>query len=85
LLYSITKDQSLNNLTFDLFWGFPRGMRDYLDGTCMLYKDKLFYKTVDYHLTCHDDLKDLTHSGDIIDNINRKGKESKKKKSKLFL
>nr|CAG8434241.1 3395_t:CDS:2 [Entrophospora candida] len=73
LLYSISKDQSLNNLTFDLFWGFPGGLCDYLDGTCMLYNDKIFNRTFDYVSRIHVDLKDMSHSGDVMDAHNQRG------------
>lgn len=38
VLYNITRAESIKNLTFDLFWGYPaNGTQDYLDGTCLLY------------------------------------------------
>jgi hypothetical protein len=39
VLYSITRAESIKSLIFDLFWGYPaNGNRDYLDGSCLLYK-----------------------------------------------
>nr|CAG8505788.1 3277_t:CDS:2 [Entrophospora candida] len=73
LLYSISKKQSLNNLTFDLFWGFPGGLCDFLDGTCMLYNDRTFNRTFDYASRIHGDLKDILHSGDVMDAQNKRG------------
>ncbi|CAJ0862678.1 6504_t:CDS:2 [Entrophospora sp. SA101] len=74
LLYSISKNQSLNNLTFDLFWGFPGGLCDFLDGTCMLYNDRTFNRKFDYASRIHIDLKDISHSGDVMDAQNKRGK-----------
>jgi hypothetical protein len=37
VLYNITRAESIKDLTFDLFWGYPTSV-DYLDGTCLLYK-----------------------------------------------
>ncbi|RIB20709.1 hypothetical protein C2G38_2303101 [Gigaspora rosea] len=31
VLYSITQDQALTNLVFDLYWGFPHSGQDFLD------------------------------------------------------
>ncbi|CAJ0762973.1 3640_t:CDS:10 [Entrophospora sp. SA101] len=74
LLYSISKNQSLNNLTFDLFWGFPGGLCDFLDGTCMLYNDRTFNRKFDYASRIHIDLKDISHSGDVMDAQNKRDK-----------
>ena len=38
VLYSITRAESIKNLTFDLFWGYPASGKDYLDGSCLVYK-----------------------------------------------
>ncbi|CAG8568851.1 14878_t:CDS:2 [Cetraspora pellucida] len=40
VLYSISKGQAVNNLVFDLYWGY-RSKMDFLDGTCLIYKAKL--------------------------------------------
>ena len=68
LLYSISKELSINALTFDLFWGYPSVARDYLDGTCMLYTaDNQHYNTVDYSHRKH--VPNLSHSVFIKSNI----------------
>ncbi|CAH1763190.1 11664_t:CDS:2 [Entrophospora sp. SA101] len=66
LLYSITKGQSFKNLTFDLHWGFPDGERDYLDGTCLLYRDNFFYERVDWANKSHSHIPNIFHSGDKL-------------------
>ncbi|CAJ0862522.1 7282_t:CDS:2 [Entrophospora sp. SA101] len=62
LLYSISKDQSLNNLTFDLFLGFPEEI-------VIAWMDL----TLNYGSTGHVDLKCISHSGDVMDFANKKG------------
>ncbi|CAJ0759412.1 21573_t:CDS:2, partial [Entrophospora sp. SA101] len=61
LLYSISKDQSLNNLTFDLFLGFPEEI-------VIAWMDL----TLNYGSTGHVDLKCISHSGDVMDFANKK-------------
>jgi hypothetical protein len=72
LLYSISKELAINALTFDLFWGYPSGVCDFLDGTCMLYTaGNQFYSTVDYSHRNH--IPNLLHSGDVMDHFSKTG------------
>ncbi|RIA95137.1 hypothetical protein C1645_872983 [Glomus cerebriforme] len=77
LLYSISKELSINELTFDLFWGYPSTGSDFLDGTCMLYtgtgSDSKHYRTFDYAAIKFSDIPNISHSGDIMDYINNRG------------
>ncbi|CAB4475439.1 hypothetical protein RhiirA5_401259 [Rhizophagus irregularis] len=76
LLYSISKELSINALTFDLYWGFPPNRGDFLDGTCLLFAGKHHYRTFDYRLNHFSEIPDMSHSGDIIDKVNRRGHHS---------
>ncbi|CAH1759653.1 722_t:CDS:2 [Entrophospora sp. SA101] len=76
LLYSITKNQSLKSLTFDLQWGYPNGKIDYLDGTCLLYKDDTFFRKYDYLSKLYNDIPSMYHSGDRMDSTNQIGHHS---------
>ncbi|CAJ0641720.1 20892_t:CDS:2 [Entrophospora sp. SA101] len=71
LLYSISKGQALKSLTFDLHWGFPGGKVDYLDGTCLLYQDNVYFKRFDWNSKTHPDIPNMSHSGDKVDNANQ--------------
>ncbi|CAG8460819.1 17373_t:CDS:10 [Acaulospora morrowiae] len=73
LLYSISKELSVQNLTFDLFWGYPVTGCDYLDGTCMLYMGNTNWRKFDYQSTAYPDIRDMKHSGDVMDHVNRRG------------
>ncbi|GBB99893.1 hypothetical protein RclHR1_03670013 [Rhizophagus clarus] len=73
LLYSISKELSINALTFDLFWGFPSTGNDFLDGTCMLYSGNVLYRIFDYKSRSHVDIPNMLHSGDVMDTLNRRG------------
>ncbi|GES88827.1 hypothetical protein RCL_jg16577.t1 [Rhizophagus clarus] len=77
LLYSISKELSINALTFDLFWGYPSTGSDFLDGTCMLYtgigSDSQHHRTFDYSATRFSDIPNISHSGDIMDHVNQRG------------
>ncbi|RIA95138.1 hypothetical protein C1645_872984 [Glomus cerebriforme] len=77
LLYSISKELSINALTFDLFWGYPKTGGDFLDGTCMLYtgtgSNSKHYRTFDYNTRNFIDVPNMSHSGDVMDNINQRG------------
>lgn len=74
LLYSISKELSINSLTFDLYWGFPPNRGDFLDGTCLLFAGKHLYRTFDYKSTYSSEIPNMSHSGDVIDKDNRRGK-----------
>ncbi|CAB4437791.1 unnamed protein product [Rhizophagus irregularis] len=78
LLYSISKELSINALTFDLFWGYPSTGCDYLDGTCMLYTGTgnnagQLWRRFDYQSTSFHDIPNMAHSGDVMDHSNRRG------------
>lgn len=80
-LYSIPHD--LDHAVFDLFWGYPtektnllKNMlenqvnRDYLDASCLMFKDISYVGKVDY-----EDKKKpgIGHSGDVMDDENQIG------------
>ncbi|CAG8655214.1 1090_t:CDS:2 [Acaulospora morrowiae] len=67
VLYSITKDQALTNLAFDLYWGFPDSGQDFLDGTCLIYAGDRLWKKYDYLSTFYPPIPYIKHSGDVID------------------
>jgi hypothetical protein len=77
LLYSISKELSISALTFDLFWGYPSHTRDFLDGSCMLYTgigpNSKHYRTFDYNRISFGDIPKMSHSGDVMDDINKRG------------
>ena len=79
LLYSISRELSINALTFDLFWEYPSNECDFLDGTCMLYtgtgSNSQFYRTFDYNKKNFDDIPNMSHSGDVMDKFNKRGKK----------
>jgi len=82
LLYSISKELSINELTFDLYWGYPSSGVDFLDGTCILYtgteSNCQLWRIFDFKNRKFNDLPHMSHSGDILDSVNKKGKEKKK-------
>ncbi|XP_029193251.2 uncharacterized protein LOC114959410 [Acropora millepora] len=69
VLYEINND-SLDNVIFDLFWGYPVSGRDYLDASVLLYKRHWFRSVVDYEQTV---CKGVSHSGDVMDDAKRRG------------
>ncbi|GBB96373.1 hypothetical protein RclHR1_02740004 [Rhizophagus clarus] len=73
LLYSISKELSINALTFDLYWGYPSNGRDFLDGTCMLYAGQQLVRTFDWSKKNFNDIPNVSHSGDIMDHVNKRG------------
>ena len=70
LLYAIPSH--FNHVIFDLFWGYPVHGRDYLDASCLVFKGKAYTNTVDYS-HCSFSNNSIWHSGDIMDDVNRKG------------
>ncbi|CAG8532913.1 25731_t:CDS:2, partial [Dentiscutata erythropus] len=73
ILYSITKEVSIADLAFDLYWGYPIMGRDYLDGTCLIYAGTSLWKTYDYNKKCYPNIHYIRHSGDIMNETNRQG------------
>jgi hypothetical protein len=88
LLYSISKELSINELTFDLYWGFPLFGNDYLDGTCMLYTgtgpNSQLCRTFDYNKRIFGDIPNMSHSGDVMDSYLKRGKETIRFNMKKF-
>ncbi|CAB4485265.1 hypothetical protein RhiirA5_454557 [Rhizophagus irregularis] len=74
VLYSITRAESIKSLIFDLFWTYP-GSIDYLDGTCLLYKGDEFVRKYDYMSILYPKFPDMRHSGDKMDEPNKKGSQ----------
>ncbi|CAG8707966.1 6567_t:CDS:2, partial [Funneliformis mosseae] len=75
LLYSISKELSINALTFDLFWEYPRDKRrDFLDGTCLIYTDTGSNSHIfDYKRKTLVDIPSMDHSGDVVNDAARRG------------
>ncbi|CAG8564877.1 16237_t:CDS:2 [Funneliformis caledonium] len=72
LLYSISKELSINELTFDLNWGYSSCIVDFLDGTCMLYTGSCLWRIFDYSKKRYDDIPHMSHSGDVLDSNNKR-------------
>ncbi|CAG8534104.1 5674_t:CDS:2 [Paraglomus occultum] len=73
ILYEITQAESVKNLVFDLDWGFPANHPDYLDGTCFLYTGNQYWRKYDYQSVFYPATPSMRHSGDVIDNANKRG------------
>ncbi|GBB88270.1 hypothetical protein RclHR1_14800005 [Rhizophagus clarus] len=71
--YSITRAESINGFTFDLNWGYPASGRDYLDGSCLLYKGDVFFRKYDYATQFYPSFPYMKHSGNLMDNKNKRG------------
>lgn len=70
ILYSIP--DTLNDVVFDLFWGYPYSGRDYLDASCLLFNRNSFISVVDYRH--RQDLQgSVRHSGDVMNDAARIG------------
>ena len=75
LMLEVKDGDDLNQLTFDLHWGYPGGKRDYLDAACFIYNennvllDHVFYNRNVTDLC----LENLMHSGDLMDDQNKIG------------
>lgn len=70
ILYSIP--DTLNDVVFDLFWGYPVSGRDYLDASCLLFNRNSFVSVVDYRHR-HGLQGSVHHSGDVMNDSARKG------------
>ncbi|CAG8852036.1 18092_t:CDS:2, partial [Gigaspora margarita] len=64
---------SFKNLVFDLYWGYPKSGRDYLDGTCLIYKGNTLWKAYDYKAKVHLDVSYISHSGDLMNDSDATG------------
>lgn len=69
LMYAIPSH--FNHVIFDLFWGYPAHGCDYLDASCLSFYGKTPHAITDYN---HRKVVGaIEHSGDVMDNKNRKG------------
>ena len=68
VLYEIS--ESLDNVIFDLFWGYPTSGPDFLDASVLIYSGSSFQTVVDYRRR---GFSGVTHSGDVMDNAKRLG------------
>ena len=69
MLYEI--HESLDHTIFDLFWGYPVGRgRDYLDASVLIYSGTYYQGLVDFR---HGSFSGIWHSGDLMDDTNRRG------------
>lgn len=69
LLYEIP--EAFNHVIFDLHWGYPSSGKDFLDASCLVYTGTEFLSVVDFRRTY--DPIGITHSGDVMDNVNQIG------------
>lgn len=70
LLYAIPSH--FNHVIFDLFWGYPTHGQDFLDASCLVFDGKAYRAVVDYSHRVFSN-NSIWHSGDVMDNVNRKG------------
>ncbi|CAB4399014.1 unnamed protein product [Rhizophagus irregularis] len=66
--------ESIKSLIFDLTWGY-HGSIDYLNGSCLLYKGDEFVRKYDYMSIFYPRFPDMKHSGDKMDEPNKKGSQ----------
>lgn len=73
-LYAIP--EGLDQVVFDLHWGFPSIREDFLDATCFLFSSHEHLGIVDYtskQLPPSLQLDYIKHSGDVMDKLNKQG------------
>ncbi|KAJ8318511.1 LOW QUALITY PROTEIN: hypothetical protein KUTeg_003602 [Tegillarca granosa] len=70
ILYSIP--DTLNDVVFDLFWGYPVSGVDYLDASCLLLNRNSFVSVVDWSQR-HGLQGSVHHSGDVMNDAARIG------------
>ena len=71
MLYAIP--EGLENIVFDLFWGYPASGKDYLDASVLLYSGSFFIEVVDYSHRRSIVCNAISHSGDVMDDANSRG------------
>eukprot|EP01124_Arcella_intermedia_P031675 TRINITY_DN7217_c0_g1_i1.p1 TRINITY_DN7217_c0_g1~~TRINITY_DN7217_c0_g1_i1.p1 ORF type:complete len:326 (+),score=72.38 TRINITY_DN7217_c0_g1_i1:15-992(+) len=65
VLFDFSKTK-IEDITFDLLWGYPISGRDYLDATCFLYGKDGYISYLDYSNRKE---TGVCHSGDVMDNV----------------
>ncbi|XP_072044241.1 uncharacterized protein [Amphiura filiformis] len=70
LLYAVPS--TLNNVVFDLYWGFPSDGLDYLDASALIYNGLNYCDVADWENSCKA-RGAIFHSGDMIDETNNTG------------
>lgn len=73
ILYAIAEGSDLRKIVFDLFWGYPSSRQDYLDGSCLVFNRTGYLSFVDYSYRSCFENNSLRHSGDLMDNANKRG------------
>ena len=63
--------EAFNNVTFDLYWGYPSSGRDYLDASCLIFNGQNYVQTCDYRSRRSSGF--INHSGDVMDDVGRIG------------
>ena len=71
LLYAVP--DGLDNVIFDLFWGYPHSGCDYLDASLLLYSGSNFVEVVDFRHTASTSCSAVMHSGDVMNDAKRLG------------
>ena len=70
LLYAVPS--YLNEVVFDLYWGYPAHGEDYLDASALMFSGKNCAGVVDYRHRKRANGA-IVHSGDLMDNFNQIG------------
>lgn len=64
----------MNNVIFDLSWGYPSSGRDFLDASCFVYSDFTHKGTVNYDSKSWPEADPaIEHSGDGMDDDKKRG------------
>jgi stress response protein SCP2 len=71
MLYAIPSN--FNEVVFDLYWGYPSSGPDFLDASCLVFSNQYHITTVDFRQNTNKASQNIWHSGDVMDNLNRKG------------
>ncbi|PFX18305.1 uncharacterized protein LOC111339739 [Stylophora pistillata] len=79
LLYAIP--DALNEVVFDLFWGYPPSRCDFLDASVLIYNRSSLQGIVDFSRRS---FVGVAHSGDVMDHVKRIGHHTINVKLKDF-
>ncbi|RUS34794.1 TerD domain-containing protein [Jimgerdemannia flammicorona] len=74
ILFAITSGSLVRNVTFRLYWGYPATGKDYLDGTCLVFRDgPEDIMVYDYMHRFRPPFPHIKHSGDVMDDVGKRG------------
>ncbi|KAH3751719.1 hypothetical protein DPMN_186288 [Dreissena polymorpha] len=63
--------ENINDVVFDLNWGYPSHGRDFLDATCFMFNGSTYYCLCNFKIKAPCDA--IRHSGDVMDDEHKKG------------